>query len=159
LFSLAWSSSLQTIFIGCQNTSLQFFDFEQLHQDTNGSEVNRPNINGPAPLRIAHRFFDSYPQYERKPADLFAVNPGSSYSSMGSDDGMRSEAMTPPRAYLHIPPNNVIDSAHYGYIYCMALLPSSRDGSDDDLSSEKSTQLVTGSGDETIKVVVIASSL
>lgn len=49
---------------------------------------------------------------------------------------------------------NVIDSAHYGYIYCMALLPAGREGSDDPLpdSSSGQVRLVTGSGDESIKV-------
>lgn len=40
-----------------------------------------------------------------------------------------------------IPASNVIDSAHYGYIYCMTILEANR-----------SVQLVTGSGDEMVKV-------
>ena len=50
----------------------------------------------------------------------------------------------------------MIYSAHYGYIYCMALVPSVREGSDDppfDRTSERQDlQLVTGSGDESVKV-------
>lgn len=53
---------------------------------------------------------------------------------------------TVPKASLQIPATNVIDSAHYGYVYCMTLLPPVQK------RSNGTTQLVTGSGDETIKV-------
>lgn len=43
---------------------------------------------------------------------------------------------------MDISATNVFDSAHYGYIYCMTILPE-RDGV---------IQLATGSGDETVKV-------
>jgi hypothetical protein len=56
-------------------------------------------------------------------------------------------AIQAPRAFLQVPATNVIDSAHYGYIYCIALL----EGTDAD-GLPDGVQLVTGSGDETIKV-------
>jgi di- and tripeptidase len=45
---------------------------------------------------------------------------------------------------LNIPAVNVIDPAHYGYIYCMTVLTATGDGIN---------RLATGSGDESIKVV------
>ncbi|KAG6909272.1 hypothetical protein DXG01_001334 [Tephrocybe rancida] len=147
LFSLAWSPSLQTVYIGCQNTSLQWYSFDlssspalsststsSIHSSSftdldslAGSGTSTPST---IPPRKAHKFFDSYPQYERRPADLLARNPST------------SAAGSPPElahVTLAVPPTNVIDSAHYGYVYCMALLG---DGA----------LLATGSGDETVKL-------
>ncbi|KAJ6466417.1 hypothetical protein C8R45DRAFT_1021645 [Mycena sanguinolenta] len=136
LFSLAWSPSLQTIYIGCQNTSLQWYDFdcERFHlSDASAS------ASGTSTPRKPHKFFDSYPQFERKPADIFAKNGAKS----SRDTSPHSDyTVLPPRAYLDIPPENVIDSAHYGYIYCMTLF---QDG-------EAGVRLVTGSGDEFVKI-------
>ncbi|KAI0770453.1 hypothetical protein C8Q74DRAFT_1275531 [Fomes fomentarius] len=60
-----------------------------------------------------------------------------------------------PVAVLHVPAEHVIYSAHYGYVYCMALLPSTREGSDhvlDEKGEGHHLQLVTGSGDSTVKL-------
>lgn len=43
---------------------------------------------------------------------------------------------------MKIPILNVIDSAHYGYVYCMAVL-----------KNDERVRLATGSGDETVKVI------
>lgn len=93
------------------------------------------SASGTSTPRKPHKFFDSYPQYERKPADIHANN-GSRDTSPHSDSSVPR-----PRAYLDIPPENVIDSAHYGYIYCMALF-----------ADEKGVRLATGGGDEFVKV-------
>jgi len=71
-------------------------------------------------------------------------------------DGCMQHASAPsPRGFLQVPASNVVDSAHYGYVYCMALLPSTRELSDDpSLFTDAYTQLVTGSGDETVKVII-----
>lgn len=90
--------------------------------------------------RKAHKFFDSYPQYERRPADLNANNGSPKVSRQGSPT---SDSDFPsPREYLKIPILNVVDSAHYGYVYCMAILEN----------DERGVRLATGSGDETVKV-------
>ncbi|KAL0579213.1 hypothetical protein V5O48_002775 [Marasmius crinis-equi] len=127
LFSLDWSPTLETIYIGCQNTSIQWLDF---HRSGTVSGTSTPTLGG---LRKAHKFFDSYPQYQRKPADIFANN--SPRISALLDDG-RVE----PR--LAIPASNSIESEHFGYVYCMTLLDDKEHG----------VRLVTGSGDETVKV-------
>ncbi|KAI9446065.1 Zn-dependent exopeptidase [Lactarius indigo] len=95
LFSLAWSPIHSTIYIGCQNTSIQWYNL------TNVSDM----ISSALPLQ---------------------------------------------RAELDVPPRNVIDSAHYGYVYCMALLPSTSWGAA--TSMRQDVLLITGSGDETMKV-------
>ena len=74
--------------------------------------------------------------YERKPADLFANN-NSGTNTSDPDANFR----VPKKGYLSIPATNVIDSAHYGYIYCTAIQEYA-----------DSVQLATGSGDQTVKV-------
>ncbi|KAF8158262.1 hypothetical protein B0H34DRAFT_657084 [Crassisporium funariophilum] len=149
LFSLVWSSALQTIYVGCQNTSLQWYNFQEplarsgslssIESELPASGAQTPTL---ASLRKAHKFFDSYPQYERRPADLHAKNGTPKLPGRGSPESDGGVDTTTPRECLNIPATNVIDSAHYGYVYCMALLSESNRG----------VQFATGSGDETVKL-------
>ncbi|KAF9219228.1 glutathione degradosome [Gyrodon lividus] len=148
LFSLAWNPALQVVYVGCQNTSIQWFDFCQQQigrraraQDSSGTST---------PTRKVHKFFDSYPQYTHKPADLLANNFSSS---------PLSEADTCCENVIAISASNVLDSAHFGYVYCMAIMPSQRSGSDDlALQPCASYQLLSGSGDETVKIWTCTTS-
>lgn len=145
LFSLAWNSSLQIIYIGCQNTSLQWFGFSE---DQIGQQIKETSSGVSTPTRKVHKFFDSYPQYTHKPADRFANNFGSL-----SPPSLERDTSANPALAFDIPASNVIDSAHYGYVYCMAIIPSSRTDTDDIHSeSGRYHQLLTGSGDETVKL-------
>ena len=121
--------------------------------------------SGTVTPRRAHKFFDSYPQYERKPADLNARNPTCSTRStpptppsstppdqMNDDSSSSSQGASYP-CVLQVPPTNMVWSAHYGYVYCMALVPSLTEGSDDaPVTPGDDVQLVTGSGDSSVKV-------
>ncbi|CCM00624.1 uncharacterized protein FIBRA_02660 [Fibroporia radiculosa] len=187
LFSLAWCPINQTLYIGCQDTSLQWFTFHASVlplpiSASSSHDSDSPPANGwstPTSRRV-HKFFDSYPQYTRRPADLNARNPTCSSSSQGSlpptppltssslpstsgspssiPKQLRNDPIYRPLAVLQVPPPNVIYSAHYGYVYCMSLVPSLREGSDHvPFGSEadggrRNLQLVTGSGDETVKL-------
>lgn len=137
LFSLAWNPIQRTIYVGCQNTSLQWFDFG--HQTSGRFE--QTSSGSSTPSRKIHKFFDSYPQYTHKPADLLANN--LSYSPPLKLDAN----------LIEIPASNVLDSAHFGYVYCMTMMPSQRIGTDDTLLQPDETyHLLTGGGDETVKV-------
>ncbi|KAH9173572.1 Zn-dependent exopeptidase [Lactarius sanguifluus] len=140
LFSLAWSPTHSTIYIGCQNTSIQWYNF------TNVSDAISSGTSTPRPV---HKFFNSYPQTQRRLPDLQAIN---NTTNLTRDTDGHTIGTTPPtpRAELNVPPRNVIDSAHYGYVYCMALLPSTSWGAA--TSKRQDVLLVTGSGDETMKV-------
>lgn len=155
IFSLAWLPSTQTIFIGCQNTSLQWFSFDHgvisqadslpatdcAQSSTSPSGTSTP-LSTSAP-RQAHKFFDSYPRFERRPADLLARNNSTPrLTGRGSPDSGHCDDV-PAALHMSIPPTNVIDHAHFGYIYCIALLTGTGDGI---------TRLATGSGDECIKL-------
>jgi len=87
--------------------------------------------------RKAHKFFDSYPQYLRKPADINARNGHLGRESPDSD----TYDIQVPQTYLKITASNVLDSAHWGYVYCMIVL-----------DDENGVRLATGSGDEKVKV-------
>ena len=153
IFSLVWSSALQTIYIGCQNTSLQWLDFRasvpSLPSAISVTDLSPSTSGTLTPIRShsprrAHKFFDSYPQYERKAADIYANN-GATRLDRSTSDSERESLLPLPHAVISIPGSAVIDSAHYGYIYCMAKLEIS------------DAQLATGSGDETVKVGYIFS--
>ena len=148
LFSLSWSPTLQIIFVGCQNTSLQWYNFQDAPAQSNSSPIatetpSSSDLSTPTTViasRKAHKFFDSYPQYEHKPADLNANNGTPKLSRRGSPTSVPD--FPRPREYLKIPISNVIDSAHYGYVYCMAIV-----------KNNERVRLATGSGDETVKVI------
>jgi di- and tripeptidase len=67
LFSLAYSPTLRTLYLGCQNTSLQWIDLSHpewyaVHPLT---EMTGGGVGGPAGLnspRKFHKFFDSQPR-------------------------------------------------------------------------------------------------
>jgi len=143
LFSLAWSPTHSTIYIGCQNTSIQWYNLSDLACSTSQGP------SGASTPRRAHKFFNSYPRSQRRSPDLETSN--------GVNDLTRSidghvVFVNPPtaRAEFNIPAQNVIDSAHYGYVYCMALLPTTCQRAVG--ATTKDVLLATGSGDETVKV-------
>ncbi|KAI0785192.1 Zn-dependent exopeptidase [Abortiporus biennis] len=179
LFSIAWCAALNTVYFGCQNTSLQWYTFppqSTAASSTRGNSTPIPadafdsalrdaalSSSGTSTPRRAHKFFDSYPQYTRRPADLNARNsvrdstppspPHGIPTPPGDDACFVRETSQQPLSTLVVPPTDVIWSAHYGYVYCMALSPSYREGSDDaPLSSGEQYRLVTGSGDATVKL-------
>ncbi|KAI0927550.1 hypothetical protein AcV5_008062 [Taiwanofungus camphoratus] len=194
LFSLVWSPVLQTLYFGCQDTSLQWFTFPppalnypHLADSSEHPLSDVPSRSGtstPNSRRI-HKFFDSYPQYTRRPADLNARNPTcstchdslpptppSSSASLPNTSSpisyaaqiLRNEPVNRTLQALQVPPSDVVYSAHYGYVYCMTLVPSGREGSDDPpLDFERdgkqgNLQLVTGSGDATVKLWQLSSA-
>ena len=138
IYSLAWSQSRETIYFGCQNTSIQWIQF-------GGDSVMAPPSSQPRPV---HKFFaGSHPQYQQKM---------SSDSASGITTTQQSD-ITSSRVgctVLSIPATNIVSSAHHGYVYCMAVSPSPYWGSDDTFYSDPQSciYLVTGSGDESVKV-------
>lgn len=144
LFSLIWNPTMQVIYIGCQNTSLQWQGFSKFQLGRRTDEQSGSGILTPS--RKVHKFFDSYPQYTHRPADLqannFSLSPSSSQDAFGGTTSL-----------INIPATNVIDSAHFGYIYCMTLVPSTREGAGEIAQKQiQNCYLVTGSGDETVKI-------
>lgn len=84
--------------------------------------------------------------------DKFFDGAGSS-SGQATPTRHKPENIPKPSKVLRVTSANVIDSAHYGYVYSMAMLPCSLEGAEDDEGKNReNTLLVTGSGDESVKV-------
>lgn len=138
--------------------------------------LENASANGINPLRKVHKFFDSYPQYERRTPDLNARNPNLGNPGLSTpptpslsgfatpphlqqngsgfgDACIAAPPPPPPTRTLQVPRENTIWSAHYGYVYCMATIPSIREGADDvPRLNPDAALLLSGSGDSTVKV-------
>ncbi|KAF8489393.1 hypothetical protein JB92DRAFT_3013429 [Gautieria morchelliformis] len=163
IFSLAFSPATQTLYFGCQNTSLQWYDFSRTAYpappptssvDPNHTEAYQSDVDNGLAMSLDrkkwHRFFDNTPRIGRPVALLTTSTPTTASGSSTPSSGQ-------PRV-LQVLSQNIIHSAHFGYIYCMALLPSLLEGVVDrnylerpDKSNEH-VLLLTGSGDESVKV-------
>jgi len=138
IYSLAWSQSRETVYFGCQNTSIQWIQFGR------GSVMTPPNSQ-PRPV---HKFFaGSHPQYQH----TMSVDSANEITPTPSSDVTSSQAEC---TVLSIPATNIVSSAHHGYVYCMAVSSSPYWGSEDTLytDAQPCVYLVTGSGDESVKV-------
>jgi di- and tripeptidase len=164
IFSLTYCPSLSTVYFGCQNTSLQWFDLSQAtkFKSKGGSPVRNSNGTTILPSKRWHKFFDSVPQ----PARTVNGSPTSTTGSTTPDRQLVHSLGDPAEAVcaslrftsidagpkaLQVPPQNVILPAQYGYIYCMALSPSHL-YSGDYRQRDQDIFLLTGSGDEDVKV-------
>ena len=137
IYSLAWSQSRETVYFGCQNTSIQWIQFGR-------DSVMSPPNSQPRPV---HKFFaGSHPQYQH----TMSVDSANEITPTPSSDVTSQAECT----VLSIPATNIVSSAHHGYVYCMAVSPSPYWGSDDSLHTEAQScvYLITGSGDESVKV-------
>ncbi|KAL8933272.1 MAG: hypothetical protein Q9211_005873 [Gyalolechia sp. 1 TL-2023] len=123
VFCVAYSSSLQTVYLGSQNTSIQWFDLSD--------KDNRPTPDlSRHPFNRNHRFFDSTgPGGAPTPRSAAALETRSQNGQM-----------------LEIDNRNIIQYAHNGYVYCMLL---AHDPEEEDLDGEV---LISGGGDGTIKI-------
>ena len=137
IYSLAWSQSRETVYFGCQNTSIQWIQL-------GGDSVMTPPSSQPRPV---HKFFaGSHPQYQHT---MSVDSTNEIAPTLLSDVTSQAECTV-----LSIPATNIVSSAHHGYVYCMAVSPSPYWGSDDTLytDAQSCVYLVTGSGDESVKV-------
>ena len=144
IYCLCYSPTLHTVYFGCQNTSLQWFDLDEVNSRASSCSI------GPEDVSEALMKQDS------------SSRPGSKRNKFFSD-GVASGQATPtplcqkgvprPRGVYTVTASEVIDSAHFGYVYSMAILPSTLESNVEKLDKEmEHVLLVTGSGDETVKV-------
>ncbi|KZP01327.1 glutathione degradosome [Calocera viscosa TUFC12733] len=125
IFSLAWNARRCCLYFGCQDTSIQYYNFNNCKPEVNGSSTTPP--------RQFHKFFDSSPRFV--------------HAARLERDGVTS-VKVPETVHeedwqvVQLPKGNLVPSAHYGYIYCMALVDC----------GEGRSMLLTGSGDEEVKI-------
>ena len=123
IFCVAYSSELQCVYLGAQNTSIQWYDLSRKDLRPAPDPTSHPSYRN-------HRFFDS-----KGPTGVSTPRPPSANQSC-SVSGQQ----------LEIDTNHIVQYAHYGYVYCMLLtkgLSSQYRGGE---------TLVSGGGDGTIKL-------
>lgn len=162
IYSLAWDTRHGgTLYFGAQNTDIEYINFGNLANlagqgtteiglsadlnvttpDKDNAQPHDPTVKALRSSRIKpHSFFNSRPGSP----DLYRTSPASSTSfpfpKTPSRPATPHATSIPDR--IIIPHNNVVSSAHYGYIYCMTLFKRSNDV----------TWLVSGSGDSDVKI-------
>lgn len=147
IFTMAWHASLHTLYLGCQDTSIQWICItpEKLQEPLHAVPDSRP-----------HKFFDSMsramagtsntlPLAVRTAEQLIgrtSVRRNDSVASGHSADQENGSTQPPlPMSVLAVQKTCVIPSAHFGYVYSLALVPQ-RDA----------LLLASGAGDETIRL-------
>ncbi|KAL8285851.1 hypothetical protein RB601_005981 [Gaeumannomyces tritici] len=125
VFSVAYSPQNDTVYIGAQNTTIQWVSL-------NDPAARALHESSKHPDRRYHRFFDSK-----------AV--GGSSTPRRSDQ--RWDQIPRAQTVLEIDEESIHEFAHYGYAYCMlmARAPTVRVEPDEDV-------LISGGGDGTIKL-------
>ncbi|KAL2759293.1 hypothetical protein ACRALDRAFT_2030626 [Sodiomyces alcalophilus JCM 7366] len=125
IFSVAYSGQHDTLYIGAQNTSIQWVNLRDPRNRTIHDAPTHPD-------RRNHRFFDSR-----------AI--GGASTPRRSDERC---ALTPrAEKVVEIPPGAVQMFAHYGYVYTMLVAKGPTVLVDDD-----EEVLISGGGDGTIKL-------
>ncbi|PWN46394.1 Zn-dependent exopeptidase [Ceraceosorus guamensis] len=161
IFALKWCSELQTLYFGCQNTSLQWITLTSITSAISQDEVRA------VPIVRPHKFFDSGPHagsQTRLSTSLSRSASGRSTPAAGWPRGSARGAgfSTPPLDYspsdrvrrLQVEQRHMVSSAHSGYIYALDLLQKPDrhlDGGGQRRGGSKH-MLVSGSGDEDIKL-------
>ncbi|CUM64556.1 uncharacterized protein PRCAT00002163001 [Priceomyces carsonii] len=124
IFSIAWSQSLSTLFIGAQNASILWcqLDLAEEKKDETGSTMER------LPHLRYDKFFDS-----KGPGGLTNF---SQTKYKLTDRAKKHDFVHDPKL-VEVGHNDLIRFAHYGYVYCMEIF---------DTSSEKYDFLCNYSG-------------
>lgn len=150
IFCVSYVPSLQTLYFGCQNTSLQWFDFSSLPPSANSTT----STSSCSPKALDDFGFLNASLTSRRGSKrhkFFADGVASGHSTPTPLCG--AGVPKPVHGVLQVEASNVIDSAHVGYIYSMALTPSPLESARDTESNENpDVILATGSGDETVNL-------
>jgi di- and tripeptidase len=122
VFSVAYSAQFETVYLGAQNTSIQWCSLK----DSSTRRTPNPDHH---PDRRNHRFFDS--------VAAGGTSTPRPQTTRGTDAG----------EVLEIDKAHMMHYAHYGYVYCMLMVRNVTRlvDADEDV-------LVSGGGDGTIKI-------
>ena len=123
VFCVVFSSHLQTIYLGAQNTSIQWYDLSRRDARPAPDWTSHPSNR-------SHRFFDS-----KDPSGRSTPRPQSA-----------EEARAGGGQELQIEKDHIVQFAHYGYVYCMLLMRGLNS------SHRHDEVLISGGGDGSIKL-------
>lgn len=126
IFCVSFSSKLQVLYLGLQNTAIQWYNLGSR------SAHSAPSLKDHPLWRENHPFYDS-------------PGPGGIRTPRPAEDEIRARDATGGTA-LQIPLDNIQHFAHYGYVYCMLLATDIFSGAADQ------EVLITGGGDGAINV-------
>ncbi|WFD36510.1 hypothetical protein MCUN1_003393 [Malassezia cuniculi] len=141
ILSLAWCDDEMTLYLGCQNTSIQWIHLGNAWdaQQTPRRE-SRP-----------HKFFDSQSLAQRLEAQASPGAPNAEMlvrrTAVLKPDGTHIDTAAPLRV-LSVDHEAVALSAHYGYIYSLTLLKN----------GDAKPLLASGAGDGCVRLWTISSS-
>jgi di- and tripeptidase len=130
IFSVVYSTQHETVYIGAQNTTIQWVRLTDQSVRVDHDSARHPD-------RRSHRFFDSK-----------AV--GGTSTPRRNDE--RWSLIPKSESVLEIDPGGIRNFAHYGYVYCMLMAtgPTMLVDSDEEV-------LISGGGDGTIKLWRLSS--
>ncbi|KAI5840366.1 hypothetical protein BZA05DRAFT_414086, partial [Tricharina praecox] len=115
VFCVAYSVSSRTAYFGAQNTSVQWIDLR------GAGAAGAKSVSGEAhPSKRVHRFFDS-----KGPGGRCTPRPDEEEDEAedpAAEEGARGKTL------LEIEPANIVQYAHFGYVYCMQVLPAAQIG-------------------------------
>lgn len=124
VFSIAWAPAHECLFLGAQNASIQWI---QLYEKESYQTTEDPS--GLPSLRF-NRFFDS-----KGPGGRVVPEQA---KSRGKHTGT---------SMYEIPPQNMIQYAHYGYVYSLLVIKRANEA-----QCTNEEYLVSGGGDGTVKI-------
>ncbi|MCJ1309702.1 hypothetical protein MMC25_003362 [Agyrium rufum] len=128
IFCVVYSTSLQTVYFGAQNTSIQWYDLQA------AKETLLPNLRN-HPTQRDHRFFDSKDRGGTAHPRSFTI------SELEAEEGQ----------VLEVGRRDILQYAHNGYVYCMLLVKNLAK------NKEGVESLISGGGDGTIKLWALNS--
>lgn len=123
VFSVAYSAQFETVYLGAQNTSIQWCSLQESSTRQEPSAENHPD-------RRNHRFFDSV-----------------QHGSTSTPRPKSTRTLLKEGEVLEINKAHMTQYAHFGYVYCMLMVRGVTRliDSDEDV-------LISGGGDGTIKI-------
>lgn len=122
VFCVVYSSLLQTVYLGAQNTSIQWYDLSKKDTRPAPDPTSHPSHRN-------HRFFDSK---DRSGRSTPRPQSAEQTRAIGGQE-------------LQIERDHIVQFAHYGYVYCMLLTRSLN-------SPHRTEVLISGGGDGSIKL-------
>ncbi|KAK7204058.1 hypothetical protein BZA70DRAFT_281398 [Myxozyma melibiosi] len=121
IFAVQYSESLQTVFLGCQNASIQWCDLTTIDRHTSADKSHMPGNR-------FNKFFNS-------------TGPGGNQSRAPP-----STNLSVAKALIELPYHNVVPYAHNGYVYCLINYRPSTHIATSSVEENRDT-LLSGGGD------------
>ncbi|KAF2092255.1 beta-Ala-His dipeptidase [Saccharata proteae CBS 121410] len=125
VFCVSYSSLLHTVYLGAQNTSIQWYDLDEKDARPQPAPTSHPSFR-------EDRFFDSL-----GPGGIRTPRP--EIGEVAARDAKGGQILELDKQYIH-------QFAHYGYVYCMMLAAGHVAGYSDE------EVLISGGGDGIIKI-------